>query len=63
MRAHRRRTASLALGALACPPSDLARTPRVLAVFMAMQERYFGTLYQRVLDQPLDVRFHYGHPE
>ena len=27
------------------------------------QERYFGTMFQRVLDQPLDVRFHYGHPD
>ena len=30
---------------------------------MAMQERYFGTWYQRVLSKPLDVRFHYGHPD
>ena len=30
---------------------------------MAMQERYFGTFFQRVLAAPLDVRFHYGHPD
>ena len=28
-----------------------------------MQERYFGTFFQRVLAAPLDVRFHYGHPD
>ena len=30
---------------------------------MARQERYFGTWYQRVLSEPLDVRAHYGHPD
>ena len=35
----------------------------VTAIYMAMQERYFGTFFQRVLDSPLDVRFHYGHPD
>ena len=27
------------------------------------QERYFGTFFQRVLAQPLDIRMHYGHPD
>ena len=35
----------------------------VTAIYMAMQERYFGTFYQRVLSEPLGVRFHYGHPD
>lgn len=30
---------------------------------MGRQERYFGTWYQRVLSEPLDVRAHYGHPD
>ena len=30
---------------------------------MAVQERYFGTFFQRVLAAPLDVRMHYGHPD
>ena len=33
------------------------------AIYAAMQERYFGTFYQRVLASPLDVRMHYGHPD
>ena len=28
-----------------------------------VQERYFGTFFQRVLASPLDVRMHYGHPD
>ena len=35
----------------------------VTAIYMAMQERYFGTFFQRVLSDPLGVRFHYGHPD
>ena len=35
----------------------------VTAIYMAMQERYFGTFFQRVLSEPLGVRFHYGHPD
>ena len=27
------------------------------------QERYFGTFFQRILSEPLGVRFHYGHPD
>ena len=34
----------------------------VTAIFMGLQERYFGSFLQRVLDEPLDVRLHYGHP-
>ncbi|KAL3922672.1 MAG: hypothetical protein SGPRY_004475, partial [Prymnesium sp.] len=30
---------------------------------LCAQERYFGTLFQRVLDKPLEARFHYGHPD
>ncbi len=33
------------------------------AIYAAMQERYFGTFYQRALASPLDVRMHYGHPD
>ena len=35
----------------------------VTAILMAVQERYFGTFFQRVLAAPLDVRLHYGHPD
>jgi hypothetical protein len=35
----------------------------VTAIFMGLQERYFGSFVQRVLDEPLDVRLHYGHPD
>merc|ERR1719160_1136765 len=35
----------------------------VTAIYMAVQERYFGTFFQRVLAAPLDVRMHYGHPD
>jgi len=35
----------------------------VTAIYMAVQERYFGTFFQRVLASPLDVRMHYGHPD
>lgn len=34
-----------------------------VANYMAMQEATFATLTQRVLDQPLRVRMHYGHPD
>jgi len=34
----------------------------VTAIFIGLQERYFGSFVQRVLDEPLDVRLHYGHP-
>lgn len=30
---------------------------------MASSESTFGTIYQRVLDDPLGVRMHYGHPD
>ena len=33
------------------------------AIYAALQERYFGTFFQRVLSSPLDVRLHYGHPD
>ena len=33
-----------------------------IANFMAMQEGSFVSTGQRVLDDPLRVRFHYGHP-
>lgn len=35
----------------------------VTAIFMGLQERYFGSFVQRVLDEPLDIRLHYGHPD
>ena len=35
----------------------------VTAIFMGVQERFFGSFVQRVLDEPLDVRLHYGHPD
>ena len=35
----------------------------VTAIYMAVQERYFGTFFQRVLASHLDVRMHYGHPD
>ena len=35
----------------------------VTAIYMAVQERYFGTFFQRILAAPLDVRMHYGHPD
>ncbi|XP_068645658.1 callose synthase 5 [Aristolochia californica] len=34
-----------------------------LAWFMSMQETSFVTIGQRVLANPLKVRFHYGHPD
>lgn len=34
-----------------------------LASFMSVQESLFVTATQRVLDKPLGVRFHYGHPD
>ena len=34
-----------------------------LASYMALQEGCFVTLTQRVLDNPLKVRLHYGHPD
>ncbi|CAM9568890.1 unnamed protein product [Chrysoparadoxa australica] len=34
-----------------------------LANYMALQELSFVTLGQRVLDKPLRVRMHYGHPD
>jgi len=34
-----------------------------IANFMALQEGTFVTQGQRVLDNPLRVRFHYGHPD
>lgn len=34
-----------------------------LAWFMSNQETSFVTIGQRVLDEPLKVRFHYGHPD
>ncbi|KAJ7539818.1 hypothetical protein O6H91_11G110100 [Diphasiastrum complanatum] len=34
-----------------------------LAWFMSMQESSFVTIGQRVLANPLKVRFHYGHPD
>lgn len=34
-----------------------------IANFMALQEGCFVTTGQRVLDNPLRVRFHYGHPD
>ena len=30
---------------------------------MALQEKYFCSFVQRVLDEPLDMRLHYGHPD
>jgi len=30
---------------------------------MASSEATFGTIFQRVLNDPLDVRMHYGHPD
>ena len=33
------------------------------SIYAAMQERYFGTFFQRVLASPLDIRMHYGHPD
>ncbi len=33
------------------------------SIYAAMQERYFGSFFQRVLASPLDVRMHYGHPD
>ena len=35
----------------------------VTAILMAVQERYFGTFFQRVLSEPLGVLFHYCHPD
>ena len=37
--------------------------PLATCTTMAVQERYFGTFFQRVLASPLDVRMHYGHPD
>ena len=34
-----------------------------LANYMALQELSFVTLGQRVLNNPLRVRMHYGHPD
>eukprot|EP00457_Paulinella_chromatophora_P000120 gb/GEZN01000120.1/.p1 GENE.gb/GEZN01000120.1/~~gb/GEZN01000120.1/.p1 ORF type:complete len:2191 (+),score=319.80 gb/GEZN01000120.1/:64-6636(+) len=34
-----------------------------VANYMALQEMCFVTLGQRVLDKPLRMRFHYGHPD
>ncbi len=34
-----------------------------VANFMALQEGVFAALGQRVLDDPLRARFHYGHPD
>lgn len=34
-----------------------------LANYMALQEASFVTLSQRVLDRPLRIRQHYGHPD
>eukprot|EP00808_Paulinella_micropora_P006142 g12273.t1 len=34
-----------------------------VANYMALQETCFVTLGQRVLDKPLRLRFHYGHPD
>lgn len=34
-----------------------------LANYMALQETSFVTLGQRVLNNPLRVRMHYGHPD
>ena len=33
------------------------------SIYAATQEHYFGTFFQRVLDTPLDIRMHYGHPD
>jgi callose synthase len=33
------------------------------SIYAAMQERYFGTFFQRALSAPLDVRMRYGHPD
>ena len=35
----------------------------VTAIYMALQEKYFCSFVQRVLDEPLDMRLHYGHPD
>ena len=37
--------------------------PLATCTTMAVQERYFGTFFQRILAAPLDVRMHYGHPD
>lgn len=34
-----------------------------LANYMALQEYSFVTLGQRVLNKPLRMRLHYGHPD
>jgi callose synthase len=34
-----------------------------IANFMALQEGSFVTLGQRILAKPLNLRFHYGHPD
>jgi hypothetical protein len=33
------------------------------AFFMSQQEYLFGTMWQRIMASPLQVRMHYGHPD
>ena len=46
---------------LATPLSRLANDGD--GAVLAWQERYFCSFVQRVLDEPLDMRLHYGHPD
>jgi 1,3-beta-glucan synthase len=34
-----------------------------VASFAALSEQVFGTIVQRFMAKPLNVRFHYGHPD